>query len=98
MSRIIDYYFTTISPWAYLAGDRLERIAAEQEFPVMLERAHDGLLAARETALTPAEHAVVGFDLDEKLVARADPDGVGADFRNLHDGPVRGCVSAVSRS
>ena len=24
----IDYYFSTISPWAYLAGDRLERIAA----------------------------------------------------------------------
>ncbi|MFC3629649.1 2-hydroxychromene-2-carboxylate isomerase [Paracoccus angustae] len=24
----IDYYFGTISPWAYLAGDRLERIAA----------------------------------------------------------------------
>ncbi|MGN7867670.1 2-hydroxychromene-2-carboxylate isomerase [Paracoccus sp. 22332] len=23
----IDYYFGTISPWAYLAGDRLERIA-----------------------------------------------------------------------
>ncbi|MGI3167081.1 2-hydroxychromene-2-carboxylate isomerase [Pseudooceanicola sp. 200-1SW] len=29
MTRIIDYYFTTISPWAYLAGDELERIAAE---------------------------------------------------------------------
>ncbi|WP_134724637.1 2-hydroxychromene-2-carboxylate isomerase [Paracoccus luteus] len=24
----IDYYFGTISPWAYLAGDRLEQIAA----------------------------------------------------------------------
>lgn len=24
----IDYYVSTISPWAYLAGDRLERIAA----------------------------------------------------------------------
>ena len=23
----IDYYFGTVSPWAYLAGDRLERIA-----------------------------------------------------------------------
>ncbi|PJE33143.1 2-hydroxychromene-2-carboxylate isomerase [Pseudooceanicola marinus] len=31
MSRTIDYYFTTISPWAYLAGDGLERIAAEHE-------------------------------------------------------------------
>ena len=27
MARI-DYYFSTISPWAYLAGDRLEQIAA----------------------------------------------------------------------
>lgn len=25
----IDYYFATISTWAYLAGDRLERIAAK---------------------------------------------------------------------
>lgn len=25
----IDYYFGTISPWAYLAGDRLERIAEQ---------------------------------------------------------------------
>jgi 2-hydroxychromene-2-carboxylate isomerase len=24
----IDYYFGTISPWAYLAGDRLEKVAA----------------------------------------------------------------------
>ena len=23
----IDYYLSTISPWAYLAGDRLEKIA-----------------------------------------------------------------------
>lgn len=28
MSRIIDYYFMPISPWTYLAGDGLERIAA----------------------------------------------------------------------
>lgn len=26
--RQIDYYLSTISPWCYLAGDRLERIAA----------------------------------------------------------------------
>lgn len=25
----IDYYFTVLSPWAYLAGDRMERIAAK---------------------------------------------------------------------
>ena len=24
----IDYYFAVVSPWVYLAGDRLERIAA----------------------------------------------------------------------
>lgn len=29
MPHQIDYYFTTISPFTYLAGDRLERIAAE---------------------------------------------------------------------
>ncbi|WP_010138257.1 2-hydroxychromene-2-carboxylate isomerase, partial [Oceanicola sp. S124] len=28
MSHRIDYYFTTISPWTYLAGDGLEQIAA----------------------------------------------------------------------
>ncbi|WP_300513600.1 2-hydroxychromene-2-carboxylate isomerase [Aliiroseovarius sp.] len=25
----IDYYFTVLSPWAYLAGDRMEKIAAK---------------------------------------------------------------------
>ncbi|MBT9382619.1 DsbA family protein [Pseudooceanicola sp. CBS1P-1] len=29
MTRQIDYYFTTFSPFSYLAGDGLERIAAE---------------------------------------------------------------------
>lgn len=28
MARKIDYYFTTVSPWTYLAGDGLEQIAA----------------------------------------------------------------------
>ncbi len=30
----IDYYLGTISPWCYLAGDRLERIAREHKATV----------------------------------------------------------------
>lgn len=31
----VDYFFATISPWAYLAGDRLERIAGERGASVL---------------------------------------------------------------
>ena len=40
----------------------------------MLDGAGHRLLAARKPALAPAVDALVGLDLDEHLVADADPD------------------------
>ena len=52
----IDYFFTVISPWVYLAGDRLERIAARHgatiryiplDGPALFPRMGGQVLAAR---------------------------------------------------
>ena len=61
-----------------------ERVAADEELGEVLEGADHGLLAEGEAALAPAEDALVGLDLDDELVADADPDGVGADGGDLH--------------
>src|SRR5918993_2289743 len=45
-----------------------ERIAPTQELRIMLERADNGLLAAGQTALAPAENALIRLDLQQKLV------------------------------
>lgn len=42
----IDYYFVTISPWAYLAGDRLERIAAAHDAKITYKPADFGRIFA----------------------------------------------------
>ena len=52
----------------------LHRVAADEKLAVVLDRADHGLLAAGQAALAPAEDALVGLDLDEQLVADADPD------------------------
>jgi hypothetical protein len=62
----------------------LERIEADEDFGIVLDRAHHRLLAARQAAFTPAENAFVGLDLDDELVTGTHPDGVGLDGSNLH--------------
>lgn len=42
----IDYYFVTISPWAYLAGDRLERVAATHGATITYKPADFGRIFA----------------------------------------------------
>jgi 2-hydroxychromene-2-carboxylate isomerase len=42
----IDYYFVTISPWAYLAGDRLEQIAARHGATITYKPADFGRIFA----------------------------------------------------
>lgn len=42
----IDYYFVTISPWAYLAGDRLERVAAAHGATITYKPADFGRIFA----------------------------------------------------
>jgi hypothetical protein len=51
---------------------------------IVLDGADDGLLAARQAALAPAEDALVGLDLDDELVTDADPDGIRLDGGDLH--------------
>ena len=58
-----------------------ERVVADQELAIVLDGADDGLLAAGEAALAPAEDALVGLDLDEELVADADPGRAAGEWR-----------------
>ena len=61
----------------------LHRVAADEELAIVLDRADHGLLAAGQAALAPAVDALVGLDLDEQLVAGADPDRIGLDRGDL---------------
>lgn len=54
MARI-DYYFTLISPWCYLAGDRLERIAARHGATVAYRPVDPAQLFARTGGLPLAQ-------------------------------------------
>lgn len=49
--RRIDYYLTLISPWCYLAGDRLERLAAQHGAAVTYRPVDPGALFARTGGL-----------------------------------------------
>ncbi|MFD1795568.1 2-hydroxychromene-2-carboxylate isomerase [Paracoccus aurantiacus] len=51
----IDYYLGTISPWAYLAGDRLERIAREHKATITYKPVDLMQLFPRTGGLKPAE-------------------------------------------
>src|SRR6056297_3364574 len=51
----IDYYFSTLSPWAYLAGDRLERIAQEAGAEITYKPLDILALFARTGGVAPAE-------------------------------------------
>ena len=57
------------------------RVRADQELPEVLDGADDRLLAPGEAGLAPAVDALVGLDLDDELVADADPDRVALDRR-----------------
>lgn len=53
----IDYYFSTVSPWAYLGGDRLERIAARHSARITYKPVDLGTLFPRTGGLAlPDRH------------------------------------------
>ncbi len=58
----IDYYFVTISPWAYLAGLRLEEIAAR----------HGASISYKPVNLGQVFSATGGLQLSERSKARQD--------------------------
>lgn len=51
----IDYYFSTLSPWAYLAGLRLEKIAAEHGAQITYKPLDILALFARTGGTAPAD-------------------------------------------
>jgi 2-hydroxychromene-2-carboxylate isomerase len=53
--RRIDYYLTLVSPWCYLAGDRMERIAARHGVAVTYRPVDPGALFARTGGLPLAQ-------------------------------------------
>jgi 2-hydroxychromene-2-carboxylate isomerase len=53
--RRIDYYLTLVSPWCYLAGDRLERIAARHGAMITYRPVDPGALFARTGGLPLAQ-------------------------------------------
>src|SRR4029434_5153832 len=80
----------------------LHRVAANKELAIMLDRAGHGLLAPAQAALAPAEDALVGLDLDQHLVARPDPHGIGLDRGDLelagHSRLSQSALTAISVS
>lgn len=51
----IDYFFTVLSPWAYLAGDRLENIAARHDATITYKPMDIMALFPRSGGAAPAE-------------------------------------------
>ncbi|WP_439109610.1 2-hydroxychromene-2-carboxylate isomerase [Lentibacter sp.] len=51
----MDYYFTTLSPWAYLSGMRAEEIAAKHGLDVVYKPLDIMSLFARTGGVAPAE-------------------------------------------
>lgn len=58
----IDYYFITISPWTYLAGDRMEEMAAR----------HGATITYKPVDLPRVFKATGGLPLHERPQARRD--------------------------
>ena len=70
----------------------LHRVAADEELAIVLDGADHRLLAAGQAALAPAEDALVGLDLDDQLVADADPDRDRADGGDLQFAVIHAAV------
>ncbi|KAA2313985.1 2-hydroxychromene-2-carboxylate isomerase [Pseudooceanicola sediminis] len=62
MTKHIDYYFTTISPFTYLAGDRLEQVAAR----------HGATISYKPVDLTTIFNRTGGLALSERPIARQE--------------------------
>jgi 2-hydroxychromene-2-carboxylate isomerase len=77
----IDYYFSTVSPWAYLAGDRLETMAARHGATIAYKPVDLGALFPRTGGLAlpdrhPSRQAYRLQELDRqsrKLGMRLNP-------------------------
>ena len=71
------------------------RIAPDQELAIVLDGADYSALAVGHPQFAPAIKAFVGLDLDDELIAVADPDRIGVNGRYLHG--LRGLIVFAAR-
>ncbi|RFP90125.1 2-hydroxychromene-2-carboxylate isomerase [Rhodobacteraceae bacterium 63075] len=73
----IDYYFSTLSPWAYLAGDRLERLAQAAGAEITYKPLDILALFARTGGVAPADrHPARMAYRDQELRRQAKKTGL----------------------
>lgn len=81
----IDYYFGTISPWAYLAGDRLERIAGRHGATITYKPLDLLQLFDRTGGVRPANRHPSRMDYRAQELPRwADHLGMALNLKPAH--------------
>lgn len=81
----IDYYLSTLSPYAYLAGDRLERIAARHGASITYKPLDILALFARTGGTPPAErHPARNAYRTQELPRQAKKCGLPLNPRPAH--------------
>ncbi|HAW48408.1 MAG TPA: 2-hydroxychromene-2-carboxylate isomerase [Roseovarius sp.] len=81
----IDYYFSTLSPFAYLAGDGLERIAARHGADVTYKPLDIMALFARTGGTPPAErHPSRNVYRAQELARQATKRGMALNLKPAH--------------
>ena len=81
----IDYYFSTLSPYAYLAGTRLEEIAAKHGATVTYKPLDIMALFARTGGTSPAErHPSRNAYRAQELPRQAKKRGMALNLKPAH--------------
>ncbi|WBU63101.1 2-hydroxychromene-2-carboxylate isomerase [Paracoccus aerodenitrificans] len=81
----IDYYLGTISTWSYLAGDRLEQIAAQHDATITYKPIDLMQLFPRTGGLAPAERHESRLDYRMQEIKRwRDRLGMEMNLRPAH--------------
>ena len=81
----IDYYFTVLSPWAYLAGSRLEQIAARHGASIAYKPIDIGQIFARTGGTLPKDRHPSRMDYRAQELPRwARRLGMALNLRPAH--------------
>lgn len=81
----IDYYFTVLSPWAYLAGDRLEQIAARHGATIRYKPIDIGQVFARTGGTLPKDRHPSRMDYRAQELPRwAQRLGMALNLKPAH--------------
>ena len=85
MTARIDYYFSTLSPYAYLAGQRLEEIAADRGARIVYKPLDIMALFPRTGGTKPADRHPARLEYRaQDLVRQADMLGVPFNLKPAH--------------